>query len=286
MSGSVLFDAPGPRTVARHRLYSILAGVALLLAIAWVIKGFYDGGQFEGSKWEVFVTPAYVEVILVDGLLETLKMAALAILLALVFGTFFGLAKLSDHWWMRWPAAAVVEFFRATPVLLLMIFIWYQLGIANETSSFRAVVIALMLYNGSVLAEVLRAGINAVPRGQSEAAYAIGMRKSQVMSIVLVPQAVKIMFPAIISQCIVAMKDTALGFFILAPGLMAIAKRIYLDPQFNNQVPAMFVVAVLYIAVNLLLMLLAHWAQQKYVGEKKPLAVSAVGGGGAAPATV
>jgi glutamate transport system permease protein len=286
MSGSVLFDAPGPRTVARHRLYSILAGVALLLAAAWAIKGFYDSGQFEGSKWEVFVTPAYVEVILVDGLLETLKMAALAILLALVFGTFFGLAKLSDHWWMRWPAAGVVEFFRATPVLLLMIFIWYQLGIANDTSSFRAVVIALMLYNGSVLAEVLRAGINAVPRGQSEAAYAIGMRKSQVMSIVLVPQAVKIMFPAIISQCIVAMKDTALGFFILAPGLMAIAERIYLDPQFNNQVPAMFVVAVLYITVNLLLMLLAHWAQQKYVGEKKPLAVSAVGGGGAAPATV
>lgn len=288
MSASVLFDAPGPKTVARHRLYSVLAGVALLLAVAWVIKGFYDSNQFEASKWEVFVTPAYMEVILVDGLLETLKMAALAIVLALVFGVVFGLGKLSDHWYVRWPAAGVVEFFRATPVLLLMIFIWYQLGIANEGSSFRAVVIALMLYNGSVLAEVLRAGINAVPRGQSEAAYAIGMRKSQVMSIVLVPQAVKIMFPAIIAQCIVAMKDTALGFFIAAPGLMAIGKLIYLEPQFNNRVPTMIVVAVLYIVVNLLLMLLAHWAQKKYVGEKKPLAVPTVAGagGGGGGATV
>ena len=78
---------------------------------------------------------------------------------------------------------------------------------------------ALTLYNGAVLAEVFRAGINAVPKGQSEAAYAIGMRKSQVMNIILLPQAVKIMIPAIISQCVVALKDTSLGYLIAAPGL-------------------------------------------------------------------
>jgi len=129
---------------------------------------------------------------------------------------------------------------------------------------------------------VLRAGINAVPKGQHEAAYAIGMRKTQVMSIVLVPQAVKIMFPAIISQCIVALKDTALGAAIQAPGLMFINKQIYLE--FNNRVPTMFVVATLYVIVNLLLMWLAYWFQQKYVGEKKlevPM-VGQEGGGGAA----
>ena len=105
----------------------------------------------------------------------------------------------------------MVEFFRAVPVLLLMVFIWYLIGINRDGASFWAVVIALTLYNGAVLAEVLRAGVNAVPKGQREAAYAIGMRKSQVMNIVLLPQAVKIMLPAIISQCIVALKDTALG---------------------------------------------------------------------------
>lgn len=275
MSGSVLFDAPGPRTVVRHRLYSILAALALVVAIGWCVLRFHENGQFDYDLWEPFVTPEYMRVILVDGLVATLEMATLAIAAAVVFGTVFGLGKLSDHWWLRWPSAAVVEFFRATPVLLLMTFIWFMLGIQHDTSGFRAVVIALMLYNGSVLAEVLRAGINAVPKGQSEAAYALGMRKSQVMSVVLLPQAVKIMFPAIISQCIVAMKDTALGYFVAAPGLMFITKLIYLE--FNNRVPTMAVVASLYILVNLLLTVLALWVQKKYVGEKK-LEVPMVGG--------
>lgn len=284
MSGSVLFDAPGPKTVVRHRLYSLLAGIALALVIAWAFKRLYDDGQFAYEKWEVFLTPEYLNVILVDGLLKTLQMAVFAIIGALVFGLVFGIGKLSEKWWLRLPSAAVVEFFRATPVLLLMVFLWYAIGIKNDNAGFQAVVIALTLYNGSVLAEVLRAGINAVPRGQSEAAYAIGMVKSQVMQIVLLPQAVKIMFPSIIAQCIVALKDTALGTALVAPGLMYVSKQIYLE--FNNRIPTMFVVAALYIGVNLLLMLLAHWAQKKYVGEKKPLAVPMVGGAGGGGATV
>ena len=185
-----------------------------------------------------------------------------------------GVGKLSDHAWVRWPAWAVVEFFRAIPVLLLMVFLWYFIGIARDGSSFWAVVIALTLYNGSVLAEVLRAGVLAVPKGQREAAYAIGMRKTQVMNIVLMPQAVKIMIPAIISQCIVALKDTALGIYVLAPGLTRIYKQIY--GEFDNRVPTMFVIASLYILVNLLLTALATWAQKRFVGEKKPLEVSLV----------
>lgn len=275
MAGNVLFDAPGPRTIVRHRIYSIASGVALALVVAWALMKLNDNDQFAYEKWEVFLTPDYLRVILVDGLLKTLEMAVLAIAGALVFGTLFGLGKLSDHRWIRWPCAAVVEFFRATPVLLLMVFIYYQLGIEHDSSGFRAVVIALTLYNGSVLAEVLRAGINAVPKGQSEASYAVGMRKSQMMSLVLMPQAVKIMFPAIISQCIVALKDTALGYAVQSPGLMAITKQIYLE--FNNRVPTMFVVAAMYIVVILILMLIAEWAQRRYVGEKKPLEVSMVG---------
>lgn len=274
MSASVLFDSPGPRTVARHRIYSIVAAVLVVAALVWAVKGFYDHGQFAYPLWEPFVTPSYVRALLVDGLLQTLLMAVAAIAGAVVMGTVLGLGKLSDHRWVRWPAAAIVEFFRATPVLLLMIFIWYALGIKEDSSGFLAVVFALTLYNGAVLAEVLRAGINAVPKGQSEAAYAIGMRKSQVMSIVLVPQAVKIMFPAMIAQCIVALKDTALGAAVLAPGLMRVGKAIYTEKF--NQVPTMAVVALLYIVVNLLLLWLATWAQKKYVGEKK-LQVAMVG---------
>ncbi|WP_182379573.1 amino acid ABC transporter permease [Nocardioides sp. WS12] len=268
MSNSVLFDAPGPKTVLRHRAYAVATGLALL-GIAWYIfDGFNDAGQFDyEKKWEVFTTPDFIRALLVDGLFKTLQMAFGAILGAIVFGVVFGIGKLSEHRWIRWPSAVIVEFFRAVPVLLLMVFIWFSLGIKEESSSFWAVVFALTLYNGAVLAEVLRAGINAVPKGQGEAAYAIGMRKTQVMANILLPQGVKIMLPSLVSQCIVALKDTALGTLVLAPGLTKVGTQIYLE--FNNRVPTMFVVATLYISVNFLLMLLANWLQKRYVGEKK-----------------
>lgn len=275
MSAGVLFDAPGPRTVRRHRLYTVLAAVGVLGVAAWVLWSLYDDGQFAYDKWEVFLTPDYVEVLLVDGLLNTLKMAALAILFACVLGFTLGVGKMSEHRLVRWPSWLVVEFFRAIPVLLLMVFAWYFIGINSDGASFWAVVIALALYNGAVLAEVLRAGVNAVPKGQREAAYAVGLRKTQVMNIVLLPQAVKIMLPSIISQCIVALKDTALGQYVLAPGLTRVYKQIYLE--FDNRIPTMIVVASLYIAVNLLLTMLATYAQKKFVGEKKPLPESAFG---------
>lgn len=267
MSTNVLFDAPGPRTRRRHALYSALSILGILALIAWWLWRLDQNGQLAYEKWEAFVTPSYVRVLLVDGLLQTLKMATLAIAFAVAFGFTFGVGKLSDHRWVRWPSWLVVEFFRAVPVLLLMIFVWYALGIAKDGTSFWAVVIALTLYNGSVLAEVLRAGILAVPRGQSEAAYALGMRKTQVVSIVMLPQAVKIMLPAIISQCVVALKDTALGIAIAAPGLTLVARQIYLEQ--NNRVPTMLVVAALYITVNLILTALATWLQRRYVGEKR-----------------
>lgn len=269
MTRSVLFDAPGPKTVARHRIYTVVGLALLALILSWAIWRLYDDGQFTGDKWEVFTTPRFLRVLLVDGLLNTLKMAGAAVVAAVAFGFVLGVGKMSEHAWVRWPSWAIVELFRAIPVLLLMVFIWYALGINNPNSSFRAVVIALTLYNGSVLAEVLRAGVNSVPMGQREAAYAIGMRKTQVMNIVLMPQAVKIMLPAIISQCVVALKDTALGVFVLAPGLTKVYKQIYL--QFDNRVPTMIVVASLYILVNLLLTYLATYAQHRLLGEKKPL---------------
>jgi glutamate transport system permease protein len=275
-SGSILFDAPGPRTVARHRLYSVVSLIALAGAVAFAVWTMYDAGQLEYALWEPFITPDYVEFILVDGLLKTLQMAFFSIIFAVVFGLVFGVAKLSDHAIVRWPAWLVVEFFRAVPVLLLMVFAFFLLSIGDgPLSSFWCVVISLTLYNGSVLAEVFRAGINAVPTGQAEAAYALGMRKSQVMTSVLLPQAVKIMLPAIISQMVVALKDTSLGYYILAPGLTAVGKPIYLE--FNNQVPVTIVLTGIYVVVNLILTWIATRVQKRLVGEKSPLELSRVG---------
>jgi glutamate transport system permease protein len=263
---TVLFENPGPRTHARHRLYTVLATIALVAVVAVVAWRMYDTGQFAYDLWEPFVTPAYMQVIL-EGLWNTLQMAFLSIVFALVFGVLFGIGKLSDHGGVRWPCWAVVEFFRAAPVLLLMVFIFFTFGIGDGFGAYWSVVIALTLYNGSVLAEVFRAGINAVPRGQAEAAYAIGMRKTQVMTIVLLPQAVKIMLPSIISQMVVALKDTSLGYYIVAPGLTAVARPIYL--QFGNQFQTIIVISGIYVVVNLILSWVATWVQKRYVGEKK-----------------
>lgn len=278
MSAGVLFDAPGPATRARHRTYSVLAGLAMVAGLAFVLWRLYDTGQLEYDKWEPFLTPRYIEAILVDGLLITLQMAFSAVIGAVVFGVLFGVGKLSDHAWVRWPCWLVVEFFRAVPVIMLMIFCFYAIfGGMDELSrrTYWSVVLALTLYNGAVLAEVFRAGINAVPRGQAEAAYAIGMRKTQVMTIVLLPQAVKIMIPAIISQMVVALKDTSLGYAVAGLGLTRIAKPIY--QQFGNHVPTIIVITAIYVVVNLLLTLLATWIQKKFVGEKKVLDVPMVG---------
>ena len=276
MSASVLFDAPGPKTVARHRTYSIVSILVLVALVAFAVWRLYDRDQLDYALWEPFVTPKYLEFILVDGLLQTLKMAFFSIIFAVVIGLVLGIGKLSDRGWIRWPAWLVVEFFRAAPVLLLMVFAFYLLSIGNgPLSPFWCVVIALTLYNGAVLAEVFRAGINAVPQGQSEAAYAIGMRKSQVMTTVLLPQGVKIMLPSIISQMVVALKDTSLGYYITAPGLTAVGKPLYLE--FGNQVPTAIVITGIYVTINLILTWIATVLQKRLVGEKKMLDVPMVG---------
>lgn len=276
MSATVLFDAPGPKTRARHRVYAVATVLVLVGLLGYAIWLLNDKGQLDSAMWEPFYTPKFVNALLVDGLLNTLKMAALSVLFAVVFGAVFGIGKLSDHRPVRWLCWAVVEFFRAIPVLMLMIFLFFAYGVGESgIGAYWCVVIALTLYNGSVLAEVVRAGINAVPKGQAEAAYAIGLRKSQVMRIVLLPQAVKIMLPAIISQMVVALKDTSLGYAIGAPGLTFVGKGIY--GEFHNKIPTIIVLAILYILCNLVLTWIATLVQKKLVGEHKPLDVAVAG---------
>ncbi len=270
MSASILFDSPGPRTIARHRIYTVVTVLVLLGFIGFVLYRLNETGQLAYDLWEPFLTPDYIRVILVDGLLNTLKMALGAIVLAIVFGLVFGIGKLSEHRFVRLPCWAVVEFFRAVPVLLLMVLCFYMFSIGGGIDRLWCVIIALAVYNGSVLAEVFRAGVNAVPKGQVEAAYAIGMRKSQVMMTIQLPQAVKIMLPALLSQCVVALKDTSLGYYIAAPGLTAVGKLIY--TEFGNQVQTAIVITSIYVAVNLVLTGIGTWVQKKYVGEQKPLA--------------
>ena len=241
---TVLFDTPGPTAAARHRLYTWISAVILTGILALILWKLYVEGEFEADVWEAMARPNIWRAI-GQGLWATVSVAAIAIVLSVLYGAIFAVARLSDHSWISMPAVAVVEFFRAVPLILLILFLYIGF---TSLDRFWALVIALTLYNGSVLAEVFRAGINAVPSGQSEASYAIGMRKSQVMRLVLIPQAITIMLPAIISQCVIVLKDTALGLIIAYQDLVSEGQRI---AEFvNGAFVPLGLIAVIYIAMN------------------------------------
>ncbi|OUZ07953.1 hypothetical protein BHE97_14725 [Aeromicrobium sp. PE09-221] len=269
-ASTVLYDAPGPKARARYRLFGLLTVIGIVLLLAAVIWRLWSRDQLTADKWEVFYTPRYIEL-LARATLDTLWIAALSIAGALVFGVIFGVAKLSDHLPVRWFAWVIVEFFRAVPLLLLIIFVWFY-AYDTRLGTIAPLVIALILYNGSVLAETFRAGINAVPKGQVEAAFAVGLRKSAVMRIVQLPQAIKIMTPAIISQCIVALKDTSLGYYILAAGLTTTGREIW--RTFDNRLATALVLAAIYIVLNLLLTALGRWAERHITGARPPQALA------------
>lgn len=275
---SVLYDAQGPRAKRRNILYTVLFVLAAAVVVWWVYDGLASKHQLDWIKWKPFFTSSQPwETYIWPGLQNTLKAAFFALIIALPLGALFGIGRLSDHRWLRMPSGVVVEFFRAIPVLILMI-------IANATYSeytdistdvrpLYAVVTGLVLYNASVLAEIVRAGINSLPQGQTDAAKAIGMRKGQIMLFVLLPQAVTAMLPAIVSQLVVIVKDTALGGAVLTfPELLASVRPMSANYGANT-IACFTIVALIYIVVNYALTSFAGWLEGRLRRRKKSTGV-------------
>jgi glutamate transport system permease protein len=265
MAASVLFDDPGPRARTRFRVYNLAFILLVLATLAFVVYKLNDAGQFESRIYERLSESGTLTEI-GRGVQATLKAASIAIVTALVFGGILAIARLSDHRWVRVPASVIVEFFRAVPLVLLILFLFGLFSVQFEEwdlerTSLTALVTGLTLYNGAVLCEVFRAGVHAVPRGQREAAYAVGMRKTQVMTFVLAPQAVRFMLPTIISQCVVVLKDTSLGFIVAYPELLRAAKGI--ATYVGSQLVTYVVVALIYIAMNSVLSATAYWLERR-----------------------
>ncbi|MDW4905510.1 amino acid ABC transporter permease [Streptomyces sp. ADMS] len=273
---SVLYDTPGPRAKRRNVLLSVVFVVLLALLLWWIWQTMDDKGQLRWALWKPFTESQAWTTYLLPGLVNTLKAAALAMVIALPLGAFFGISRLSDHRWVRGPAGAVVELFRAIPVLLLMLFAneFYDryTNVSSEQRPLYAVVTGLVLYNASVLAEIVRAGILSLPKGQSEAAMAVGLRKGQTMTNVLLPQAVTAMLPAIISQLVVIVKDTALGGVMI--GFTELLNtRGTLAANYANVVQSFVVVAVIFIALNFLITSFASWLEARLRRGKKSTGV-------------
>ncbi|MFE2479800.1 ABC transporter permease subunit [Streptomyces sp. NPDC059389] len=289
---SVLYDTPGPKAKARNWVYTGIFLVVIALVLWWALSLMAEKNQLDADKWSPFVTDSQVwTTYLLPGLGETLKAGLIAMVIALPLGALLGIARLSDHAWIRVPVGTVVEFFRAIPVLMLMFFssaLYVMFGtVSSDLRPLYAVVTGLVLYNASVIAEIVRAGILTLPRGQTDAAKAIGMRKGQIMTYVLVPQAVTAMLPALVSQLVVILKDTALGGATLGfADLMSMNRQI--SANYSNTIATMVVIALIYIAVNFALTTFASWLEgrlrksQKGTGAVVAGDVAEVDAGGAA----
>jgi glutamate transport system permease protein len=258
---SVLFDAPGPRA-RRFIAVANVVGVLLVLAIAWFIYVKFDEkGQWAGNLWSKAFAADSWQYYLWPGLQNTLLAAVYSVVAALVFGFLFGIGRLSTNRAVRWFCGVVVEFFRAVPVLVMMFAGWLifsrQLDwlIPRELAPLYAVVVALTLYNGSVIAELIRSGVGNLPKGQREAALAVGMTRGQSIRNVELPQAIVAMLPSLVSQFVVILKDSALGSLITFAELLKNAQTL---TSGGGLLQVLIVVAAVYIVINWLLSKLAE----------------------------
>ncbi len=260
---SVLYDAAGPRARRNIRIGSAVGALVLLGLVLVALNRLGSNGQLEAERWKI-LTNTQLQELLGRALVRTLQAAALAMVLSMVLGALLAVGRLSERRWVRLPAGLFVEFFRALPLLLLILFAALalpQLGV--RLSVLWYLVLGLTAYNSAVLCEIFRAGILSIDRGQSEAALAIGLVRSQVLRLILVPQAVRRMLPALISQLVTLLKDTSLGFVIAYEELLRTGQGAveFLGSRFAFQVYVL--VALMYIAVNLALSTFARWLDRR-----------------------
>jgi glutamate transport system permease protein len=256
MTAPVLADALGPRARRRVLVASVLSGALLVLLAVIAVRRFADQGELDADQWRLLTEWSVIRFLL-GGLMITLRVALVSMALALVLGVLLALGRLARNAPMRWGTGLFVEFFRGLPVILLILFCYTGLPrLGLDLPSFWYLVMGLVAYNSAVLAEIFRAGILSLDRGQSEAASAIGLSYWQGMRIVLIPQAARRMTPALVSQLVTLLKDTALGFII---GFEELLRRANISGIFgNNLLQSYMAAAVLYIVVNFTLSRLAR----------------------------
>lgn len=251
-SGSVLFDAPGPKARRRHLIFSIAGAAVLFGALGYVLWVLWDRGQITPSRWEpIFAVEAWTQYLL-PGIRATLVAAVISIIIAFALGLVAAMGRMSDSMVLRWVSTVYIEFFRAVPVLIMMIFgltfLTRYTGLDAANRPLVAVIMGLVLYNSAVIAEVIRSGVGSLPAGQREAGLSIGLGPSQVRRAILVPQALTAMLPTLVSQLVVILKDTALGYIILYPELLNSARQM--GTRYANMLVALLVAAILFIVIN------------------------------------
>ena len=270
---SVLYDAPGPKARARSRVISVVGVLAIAALLGWVIyrlaipqvaaNGAETPPILDPTRWTP-LAEAQVWTQIAKGVGATLGAAAVGMVGALVLAVLFAFGRLASSKLIRVPVAIVLEFFRGMPVLLMMLFIL----LVASTGAFVAVVIALIVYNGAILGEALRAGILSLNKGQREAGLSIGLTPSRTRLLIELPQAFTQMLPIIMAQLVVLLKDTSLGYIVGYYETLRTVKN--LATYFGNYYMFTFwlVGAVIYLAINLLVSWLGRRAARAVAAKR------------------
>ena len=243
-----LYEAPGPRARRLMVAGTVVTGILVIIGIGLVIRQFYVTGQLAPRYWTFLAQPTTWRYLL-QGFRGTVSVALTAGVLSLLLGLVLMLGRTSGIRPLSALCRVVTDFFRGVPSLLLIYFFFLavpQYGI--RLSSFWMITLPVTLAASGVLAEVLRAGVNAVPRGQVEAAMSLGMRRGRIMFKIVLPQAVRFVIPSLISQLVVVVKDTTVAYVVSYPDLMQNAR--VLITNYDALVSMYFTVAIVYILLN------------------------------------
>lgn len=272
---SVLYDAPGPRAVRRARIGTAVAILAFLGLAVLVVLRLAERGQFDAELWNPWINPStdtfsQVWTLVGKGLAATLIAASLAIVLSLVVGVLLGVARMMLGRVLRVPVVAWIELFRGLPVVVTIVFVWralVELGIDVSVlpgePALWYLVIGLTLYNSVIIAEILRAGVGSLPSGQREAALAVGLTNGQTMRSILLPQAFRVMLPALISQLVVVLKDTSL-VAVIGLGYLELLRRGNLISQsLDNPIQTLLIIGTIFIVINYGLGKLAEYVERR-----------------------
>lgn len=201
--------------------------------------------------------------LLLDGLLVTVEVSAITLVLATIAGVFMALARLSHRRWLRTLAAIYVWIMRGTPVLLVLFFIYYAApSFGIQLPAFLSAVIGMTLNSAAYKTEIIRSGIQAIPRTQTEAALAVNMTYPQIMRRIVLPQAVRIIIPPYINNAILLVKNSALVSVITVPDLMLNAQQVVSSTY--RAVEILSTAGLLYLVVTSLLMLAQRYSERRF----------------------
>ncbi len=271
---NVLIEELGPKGKARVRLWTWIAVAAMIAIGAWILWTLGKQGQLEAQRWTEMFEPATVKF-LAGGLLNTFKAAVVAGALSILCGFGLAMARIAHPAWARALATGYVEFFRALPLLLTIFMVYFGASaLGFDLGIFWSLILALVLYNSAVLSEIFRAGIRSLDKGQTEAAQAIGMRYWPMMRLVILPQAVRRMIPAIIAQMATLTKDVSLGFVISYAEFVARGSRLEAFSEYTTNFQAYVLVAVVYFTLIWAMAKIAQYFEQR---QKSQPALAAAG---------